>query len=186
MSYRFFQSAVVLFCLASCAQAGFIEICKDNSPAAGSLSGLATFAGSFAAGSSLAANVSVTGLTPISSQLAMAYNWQSSTPSSLSIIGGVYSAPSVGQAVTVDATSGAITGNVLTACAISGIVSVPEPTRNIYKIAATLSGTGCPANGPVSLLGFYYTATSGQQEVLMFGVSAGGQSFVTLTMARHG
>ena len=43
MSYRFFQSAVVLFCLASCARAGFIEICKDDSPDA-SLSGLSTFA----------------------------------------------------------------------------------------------------------------------------------------------
>ena len=44
MSYRLFSSAVVLVCLSNCAQAGFIEICKDNSPAAGSLSGLATFA----------------------------------------------------------------------------------------------------------------------------------------------
>ena len=43
MSFRIFQSAVVLVCLSSCAQAGFIEICKDDSPA-GSLSGLSTFA----------------------------------------------------------------------------------------------------------------------------------------------
>jgi len=44
MSYRLFSSAVVLVCLSNCAQAGFIEICKDNSPAAGSLSGPSTFA----------------------------------------------------------------------------------------------------------------------------------------------
>jgi len=43
MSYRFLQSAVLLVCLAGSAQAGFIEICKDTSPA-GSLSGLSTFA----------------------------------------------------------------------------------------------------------------------------------------------
>ena len=47
MSYRLLwsavQSAVVLVCLSGCAQAGLIEICKDDSPA-GSLSGLATFA----------------------------------------------------------------------------------------------------------------------------------------------
>ena len=40
MSYRFL---VVLVCLAGYAQAGIIEICKDDSPD-GSLSGLATFA----------------------------------------------------------------------------------------------------------------------------------------------
>jgi len=43
MSYRFLQRAVVLVCLAGSAQAGFIEICKDDSPD-GSLSGLSTFA----------------------------------------------------------------------------------------------------------------------------------------------
>ena len=46
MSCRFLciviRSAVVLLCLAGCAQAGLIEICKDASPA-GSLSGLSTF-----------------------------------------------------------------------------------------------------------------------------------------------
>jgi PEP-CTERM motif-containing protein len=46
MSYQFLwtaiQSAVVLVCLSSYAQAGLIEICKDASPA-GSLSGLSTF-----------------------------------------------------------------------------------------------------------------------------------------------
>ncbi len=46
MSYRLFwtaiRSAVVLVCLPVHAQAGFIEICKDASPA-GSLSGLSTF-----------------------------------------------------------------------------------------------------------------------------------------------
>ena len=46
MSYRLFwsaiPSAVVLVCLSSYAQAGLIEICKDDSPA-GSLSGLSTF-----------------------------------------------------------------------------------------------------------------------------------------------
>jgi hypothetical protein len=46
MSYRLFwtaiRSAVVLVCLSRYAQAGFIEICKDASPA-GSLSGLSTF-----------------------------------------------------------------------------------------------------------------------------------------------
>ena len=47
MSYRSLwsaiQSAVVLVCLSGYAQAGMIEICKDDSPA-GSLSGLSTFA----------------------------------------------------------------------------------------------------------------------------------------------
>lgn len=47
MSYRLFwsaiPSAVVLVCLSGYAQAGLIEICKDDSPA-GSLSGLSTFA----------------------------------------------------------------------------------------------------------------------------------------------
>ncbi len=47
MSYRFLwralQSALVLICFSGCAQAGLIEICKDDSPA-GSLSGDATFA----------------------------------------------------------------------------------------------------------------------------------------------
>jgi hypothetical protein len=46
MSYRLFwtlvRSAVVVVCLSGCAQAGMIEICKDDSPA-GSLSGVATF-----------------------------------------------------------------------------------------------------------------------------------------------
>ncbi len=42
MSYRLLWSAVVLVCLAGCAQAGMIEICKDVSPA-GSLSGVANF-----------------------------------------------------------------------------------------------------------------------------------------------
>jgi hypothetical protein len=46
MSYQLLctviRSAVVLVCLAGCAQAGLIEICKDASPA-GSLSGLSTF-----------------------------------------------------------------------------------------------------------------------------------------------
>jgi PEP-CTERM motif len=47
MSYRLFrsaiESAVVLVCLSGYAQAGLIEICKDDSPA-GSLSGLSNFA----------------------------------------------------------------------------------------------------------------------------------------------
>ena len=47
MSYRFMwsaiQSAVILVSLSGYAQAGLIEICKDDSPA-GSLSGVATFA----------------------------------------------------------------------------------------------------------------------------------------------
>jgi hypothetical protein len=46
MSYRLFwsaiQSAAMLVCLSGYAQAGLIEICKDDSPA-GSLSGLSTF-----------------------------------------------------------------------------------------------------------------------------------------------
>lgn len=46
MKYRLFcraiQTALALICFAGCAQAGLIEICKDDSPA-GSLSGLATF-----------------------------------------------------------------------------------------------------------------------------------------------
>jgi hypothetical protein len=46
MSYRILwtavQSAVVLVCLSGCAQAGMIEICKDDTPT-GSLSGVATF-----------------------------------------------------------------------------------------------------------------------------------------------
>jgi hypothetical protein len=47
MSYRLFWTAirttVVVVCFSSCAQAGFIEICKDDSPV-GSLSGVSTFA----------------------------------------------------------------------------------------------------------------------------------------------
>lgn len=47
MSYRLFwsalQTAAVLVCLSGYAQAGFIEICKDDSPA-GSLSGPSSFA----------------------------------------------------------------------------------------------------------------------------------------------
>jgi hypothetical protein len=42
MSYRLLQSAVILFGLSGYAQAGMIEICKDDNPA-GSLSGAATF-----------------------------------------------------------------------------------------------------------------------------------------------
>jgi len=46
MGYRLLwsaiQSAVVLVCLSGYAQAGLIEICKDDRPA-GSLSGLSTF-----------------------------------------------------------------------------------------------------------------------------------------------
>jgi hypothetical protein len=42
MSYRLLWTAVVLVCLGGRAQAGMIEICKDDSPA-GSLSGVATF-----------------------------------------------------------------------------------------------------------------------------------------------
>ena len=46
MSYRLLwtaiRSAVVLVCFSDYAQAGFIEICKDSSPA-GSLSGISTF-----------------------------------------------------------------------------------------------------------------------------------------------
>jgi hypothetical protein len=37
------RSAIVLVCLSGCAQAGLIEICKDDSPT-GSLSGVSTFA----------------------------------------------------------------------------------------------------------------------------------------------
>jgi hypothetical protein len=40
--WRAIQSAVVLICLSGCAQAGFIEICKDDSPV-GSLSGVFDF-----------------------------------------------------------------------------------------------------------------------------------------------
>jgi len=47
MSYRLFwtaiRSTVVVVCFAGCAQAGLIEICKDDSPV-GSLSGVSTFA----------------------------------------------------------------------------------------------------------------------------------------------
>ena len=47
MSYRLFwtaiRSTVVAVCFAGCAQAGLIEICKDDSPV-GSLSGVSTFA----------------------------------------------------------------------------------------------------------------------------------------------
>lgn len=47
MSYRLFwraiQGAAALVCLCGYAQAGYIEICKDDSPA-GSLSGVSTFA----------------------------------------------------------------------------------------------------------------------------------------------
>jgi len=46
MSYRLLwraiQSAVVLICVSGCAQAGFIEICKNDSPV-GSLSGVSNF-----------------------------------------------------------------------------------------------------------------------------------------------
>jgi PEP-CTERM motif-containing protein len=46
MSYRLFwtaiRSAFVVVCFSGCAQAGLIEICKDDSPV-GSLSGVATF-----------------------------------------------------------------------------------------------------------------------------------------------
>jgi hypothetical protein len=46
MGYRLLwtaiRSAVVVVCFSGCAQAGFIEICKDDSPV-GSLNGLSTF-----------------------------------------------------------------------------------------------------------------------------------------------
>lgn len=150
----------------------------------------ASFSGAFLSGNSISATVVQRTGSIVSSRLALTYYSQSNTAASLATVGGSYSTPSQGQNITINAATGAISGAVAANCAISGTVAVSEPTRNIYSISATLTGTGCPGTGAFDMLGYYYTANTGAQSLLAFGINGGSQSaalqFVTLSMPRRG
>lgn len=149
----------------------------------------ASFSGAFQSGNSISATVVQRSGAIVSSRLSMAYYSQSNTAASLATIGGSYSTPSQGQSITIDATTGVIGGTLAPNCTISGAASVTEPTRNVYSISATLTGTGCPGTGNFDMLGYYYTANNGAQSLLAFGINGGSQSaalqFVTLNMPRR-
>jgi hypothetical protein len=152
--------------------------------------GPAVLAGTDVYATSLSGTVLSNGVSPlvplVGSSLSLTYNWQSSAPASLDIVGGVYSVPALGEAVTVNPSTGALTGFVKTNCSISGLVSVPDARRNIYNISATLSGTACAANASVQLLGYYYTADNGQQSLVMVATIPGVAGVLPLTIIRHG
>ena len=147
--------------------------------------GSADFAGTFANASSATATVAASGVTPANTQFTLTYDPVSNTPASLWIAGGLYTTPPLGQAIAIDPTSGALSGTIQTNCSASGTVSVPAATRNVYKAQVTLTGSSCPVNGVVDLLGFYYTAANGQQGLHLMGTTPGVQlAYVTLTLYR--
>jgi hypothetical protein len=150
-----------------------------------SVLGSANFTGTFINASTATASVSASGVTPVSTQLAGAYDPQSSAPASLWIAGGLYTTPDLGQAVTIDTSTGALLGTIKTGCSASGTLSVPSAQRNVYKAQVTLSGATCPYNESLNLLGYYYTATNGQQALVLIGTTAGAQfGYFDLTLYR--
>jgi hypothetical protein len=147
--------------------------------------GSADFTGTFANASSATASITASGVTPANTQLTLTYDPVSNTPASLWIASGLYTTPALGQAITIDPTSGALSGTIRTNCSASGTVSVPAATRNVYKAQITLTGSSCPVTGAVDLLGYYYTTTNGQQGLLLMGTTPGAQlAYVTITLYR--
>jgi hypothetical protein len=147
--------------------------------------GSADFTGTFANASSATASITASGVTPANTQLTLTYDPGSNTPASLWIASGLYTTPPLGQAITIDPSSGALSGTIQTNCSASGTISVPEATRNVYKAQLTLTGSSCPVTGVVDLLGFYYTTANGQQGLSLMGTTPGAQlAYITLTLYR--
>jgi len=141
--------------------------------------------GNFTNAATASASLSVSGVTPVSTQLALTYSTVSNTPASVWTAGGLYNTPILGQSISIDASSGAVSGTLKTGCAVTGTLSVPEATRNVYKAQLTLSGSSCPVNATVDMLGYYSTATNGQQALVLMGTTPGTQmAYVSATLYR--
>lgn len=149
----------------------------------------AKVSGSHISGSYLSGNVVVASGSVVGTRLGLNYYAQSNTPASLATVGGTYNTPSAGQSIAINAADGSLSGALGPSCSMTGTVSVKEPTRNVYTLTTTLSGTGCPGTGVFQALGYYYTANNGAQSLVVFGVNAvPGQNlqFVMLNMPRRG
>jgi hypothetical protein len=155
--------------------------------ATGAARGTANITATFSAGSSLTATFSVTGVTPVTTRLVMDYYTQSSSAASLWTVGGGYTTPSGGQSLTVDSSTGAMSGTLFTGCTFNGSISVPHPDRNIYKVLGTLTGTSCPSQGEAQYLAQYYDNGVENQALLLYGATTGADlNFVYLTFYRNG
>lgn len=148
--------------------------------------GSANLTGTFTTAANASASVAANGVTPVSTQLALTYDATvSKTPASLWTAGGLYNTPILGQSVSIDPSSGALSGTLGTGCSASGTVSVPDATRNIYKAQLTLTGGSCAVEGVVELLGYYYTAFNGEQALVWVGSTPGAQlASIAVTLYR--
>jgi hypothetical protein len=55
----------------------------------------------------------------------------------------------------IDANTGRVSGTLRAGCTIEGVLALPDPSRNSYRLRATLSGTGCLAAGLAEGTGEY-------------------------------
>jgi hypothetical protein len=148
--------------------------------------GSANFTGGFTNAASATATLAITGVSSVGNQLAVDYDTLSNTPASVWIASGLYTVPAEGQAIAIDSASGSISGTFQSDCSIAGTLSVPSPSRNVYKVSATLSGLNCPVTGAMDLLGYYYTDTAGLQTLFLAGATSGSQmAYVQLQFQRR-
>lgn len=158
----------------------------------GSLTASGALSGTVTTGQSLAVTAAgQTALgTPLPSEtLTFTYSPLNSTPPSLATIAGNYKASS-GVAVAINS-SGAVssTVNPTTGCSISGSVSIPSATNNVYSFAYTYANCVGPYtayNGvTVSGLASYDSAVTPNLLILGFNGTVNGKSVIGIeTLSR--